>query len=624
MISARHRGIRCLAVAASLAVGGMLGTASASAASVPQDSADLAPAHGLLMGAAAQPRDGESWTTALTDLQSSVGTQFALHRDYSMWDSPMPSGPVRDDWNAGRLPALSIMARTVKGATISWASIASGAQDPAIGRFADTLRDAGKPILLTFHHEPENDPGNGTPADYVAAWRHFVTVFRAHQADNVKFAWILMASSFGSNNAQGDAYYPGDDYIDWVAADGYNFYGCTGRQDVTWRSFGQIFAGFRAWAAQHPTKPVFIAETGSQEDPASPGRKAQWLNDMDTTLQGWTQVKAVSYWNSSEKCQWFVDSSASSLAAYRSLVNDPQLAPGWTASEATAPSVTSSSVTGVTGSGATLSGTITGGSASTTWHAEYGTSALYGTQTAETPLAADGPVSATIGGLVPGTTYHARLVATNAGGTVVGPDQVFTTPALATLGTAIKTAQTGATTATLATKVTVPGGGTWSIAYGPTKSYGKTVSGTVGGTLSTPISATLTGLAVGHAVHAQLSVTNAGGTVQSADLTISMAPLPVLQPLHVNSVFAKSVSLRNALSFGGVGGSYHLEWGSGSNSTSFGLTTKSYNVGAQHGPVSTVTWITGLQPRTTYHVRVVATNISGTVRGPVLTFTTSK
>jgi hypothetical protein len=611
-----------LAVAASLAVGGMLGTASASAASVPQDTADLAPTHGLLMGAAAQPRAGETWTTALTNLQSSVGTQFALHRDYSMWDSPMPSGPVRDDWNAGRLPALSIMARTVHGQAISWASIANGAQDAAIGKFADTLRDAGKPILLTFHHEPENDPGNGTPADYVAAWRHFVSVFRAHQANNVKFAWIMMASTFGPHNPQADAYYPGDDYIDWVAADGYNFYGCTGRQNETWRSFGQIFSGFRAWAAQHPTKPVFIAETGSQEDPASPDRKAQWLTDMDTTLQGWTQVKAVSYWNSSEKCKWFVDSSPSSLAAYRSLVNDTQLAPSWSASGAIAPLVTTSGVSGVTGSGATITGTVTGGDTPTTWHAEYGTSVLYGAATPETPLAADGPVSATITGLAPGTTYHARLVATNTGGTIVGADQVFTTPALASLGATIKTAQTGASTASLNTKVRVPGGGTWSIAYGTTTSYGKTVSGTVGDTRSAPISATLSGLSAGQPVHAQLSVTNAGGTVRSADLTISMAPLPALQPLRLNSVFAKSVSLRNALSFSGVRGNYHLEWGAGTNRTSFGPSTKNYNVGAKHGPVSTVPWIKGLQPKTTYHVRVVATNISGTVYGPVLTFTT--
>jgi hypothetical protein len=623
--------MRCLAAVATaavgtaLAAGGVLGVGSAAAATAPQDASNIVPSQGLLMGAAAQPRTGTNWTTAFTDLQSSVGAQFALHRDYSKWDSPMPSGPVRDDWAAGRIPALSIMAQTVNGTPVSWASIAAGAQDATIGRDADILRDSGKPVLLTFHHEPENDVAqNGTPADYVAAWRHFVTVFRQHHADNVKFTWILMASSFNGANAQASAFYPGDDYIDWVAADGYNFYGCSGRKNEAWRSFADAFSGFRAWAAQHPTKPILIAETGSQEDPAQPGRKAQWFNDMDTTLRGWPQVKAVAYWDSNDgTCSWFVDSSASSLAAYRAMVNDPALAPGWNSSGITAPSVMDSSIGGVTGNGATLSGSITSGGAATTWHAEYGTTVLYGSQTAETPLAADGPVTTTISGLTPGTTYHARLVATNGGGTVVGVDQVFTTPALAKLGAAIRTKQTAASTASVTTTVTSPGGGTWSIAYGPTPSYGQTVSGSITGSTATPLVVTLTGLLVGQPVHLTLSVTNAGGTVSSGDVTIGMAGLPTLQPLTVAGVFPKSVSLRNALTFNGVSGSYHLEWGAGTNRTTFGPISQTYNVGASHGPVSTGPWIKDLQPKTTYQVRVVATNISGTVYGPVLTFTTS-
>jgi len=37
-------------------------------------------------------------------------------------------------------------------------------------------------------------------------------------------------------------------------------------------------------------------------------------------------------------------------------------------------------------------------------------------------------VSASAPGLVPNALYHVRLVATNATGTTVGPDQTFTTP----------------------------------------------------------------------------------------------------------------------------------------------------------------------------------------------------
>ena len=39
------------------------------------------------------------------------------------------------------------------------------------------------------------------------------------------------------------------------------------------------------------------------------------------------------------------------------------------------------------------------------------------------------PVTAAVTGLVPNALYHIRLVATNATGTTLGPDQTFTTPA---------------------------------------------------------------------------------------------------------------------------------------------------------------------------------------------------
>jgi hypothetical protein len=65
---------------------------------------------------------------------------------------------------------------------------------------------------------------------------------------------------------------------------------------------------------------------------------------------------------------------------------------------------------------------------------QYGTSTGYGTSTAAQALAA-GVVGSSFGaplsGLVPGTTYHFRVVAQNPDGTVFGPDQQFTTSSAA-------------------------------------------------------------------------------------------------------------------------------------------------------------------------------------------------
>jgi hypothetical protein len=91
-----------------------------------------------------------------------------------------------------------------------------------------------------------------------------------------------------------------------------------------------------------------------------------------------------------------------------------------------------SPATAVSTTGATLNGTVNPMSNPTSYHFEYGTTAAYGSATPETALGADGSdhvVTQTIDGLAPSTTYHYRVVATDAMGFVTdGADVGFTTP----------------------------------------------------------------------------------------------------------------------------------------------------------------------------------------------------
>jgi phosphodiesterase/alkaline phosphatase D-like protein len=99
------------------------------------------------------------------------------------------------------------------------------------------------------------------------------------------------------------------------------------------------------------------------------------------------------------------------------------------------PAVEGSAASAITASSATLGARIQPGFSPTSYHFEYGASPAYGAASPQTALpAADDsfhPVSAGLAGLAPGTTYHFRIVATNAVGTTAGPDQVFTTAAAA-------------------------------------------------------------------------------------------------------------------------------------------------------------------------------------------------
>jgi len=95
-----------------------------------------------------------------------------------------------------------------------------------------------------------------------------------------------------------------------------------------------------------------------------------------------------------------------------------------------APAVVSTPATSVTASQATLNGTVDPEGLATSYYFQYGTTTSYSSKTTTTSAGAGTSavaVSATISKLKPGTTYHYRIVATNANGTSDGIGRVFTT-----------------------------------------------------------------------------------------------------------------------------------------------------------------------------------------------------
>ena len=88
----------------------------------------------------------------------------------------------------------------------------------------------------------------------------------------------------------------------------------------------------------------------------------------------------------------------------------------------------------MTDTSATLQGTVNPRGSSTSFQFEYGTDTTYGQTTTVTDAGAGSDavgVSSPLSGLLASTTYHYRISATNAGGTVTGDDQWFTTAATA-------------------------------------------------------------------------------------------------------------------------------------------------------------------------------------------------
>lgn len=95
------------------------------------------------------------------------------------------------------------------------------------------------------------------------------------------------------------------------------------------------------------------------------------------------------------------------------------------------PSAATSPATTIGGYSATLNAIVNPNASGTTVNFQWGTDLSYG-NTTTLQSAGNGTsninITANLTGLLPGTTYHYRIVAANAGGTSNGDDMIFTTP----------------------------------------------------------------------------------------------------------------------------------------------------------------------------------------------------
>lgn len=251
----------------------------------------------------------------VVDYGNQVGKKPNIIEFYSAWGDPFDGGGAANAWQYGALPFMSWEPKTT-----TLADIAAGKSDTYIGQVATAIRDANRPVAISFAHEMNGDWGpwgskNATPAQFVAAWKHIHDLFQTVGATSV--IWVWSPNQTNIAHAPLQPYWPGDSYVDWVGVIGYY-----GQSEL--HTFGKLFGPTLDEIRAFSGKPILIAETAASPGPG----KQNDVNDLYDSVLAADDILGFVWFNFHKNVQgetnWRVDSSQAALDAYQHRAADPR------------------------------------------------------------------------------------------------------------------------------------------------------------------------------------------------------------------------------------------------------------------------------------------------------------
>jgi hypothetical protein len=299
------------------------------------------PQTGVLSGVAIDGAPlGKPGMTAWDKWTSLVGRRAHFIMWYADWSSGFQGFAMTNAYDRGATPVITWEMKN-RQADIHYADVLGGKWNKYIDTWAAAAKADGRPLMLRFGHEMNGNwygwsgAANGASlaaaGQFIATWKYVHDRFARAGATNVTWAWCVNTESVP--NATWNAienYYPGDAYVDWTCADGYNW-GTS--QTIAnagwvshWQSFDELFATtYQRILAIAPSKPFMIGEFASSE---LGGNKAQWIADASSRMHAaYPGLRAFIWFNYNKETDWRVESSTASLTAFKSsFVNDAYFA----------------------------------------------------------------------------------------------------------------------------------------------------------------------------------------------------------------------------------------------------------------------------------------------------------
>ena len=277
----------------------------------------------------------DRWTTA-------VGRRAPLIMWYADWSSTFQGFAVTNAYGRNSTPVITWEMKKGRQ-NITYLDVLGGKWNSYIDTWARAAKADGRTILLRFGHEMNGDwygwsgARNGGSAAAAArfqeTWRFVHGRFSAVGATNVK--WVWCANHESVPNVDWNAavmYWPGEQYVDWTCADGYNWGTSqtlkSGGWISSWKSFDEVFGPVYAQITSFaPHKPFMIGEFASTE---AGGSKSLWIAQAAASMKAnYPRLQAFVWFNYDKETDWRVESSGAALSSFKASFVADTLSFGW-------------------------------------------------------------------------------------------------------------------------------------------------------------------------------------------------------------------------------------------------------------------------------------------------------
>ena len=253
--------------------------------------------------------DGKSYPEAVRLRRSQLGRDQRITHVFYAWPDRLPT-------RIEGMPKKSVPMVSWRGPR--YRQILGGASDDLIVAAARRLRDLGRPVLLRWGwemngrwYEWSGYQNKDDTRGYVECFRRLRKVFDDEGADNVSWVW---SPNWNSSPADPwnrmEAYYPGDEYVDWVGVSGYNL-----NQESPATLFDPVYGAYSA------RKPIMITEVGAKDHGGT--SKEDWIRDFAAYVEQRPAIGGVVWFDTDTHDaydeNWRVDSRQESAAAYRAM-----------------------------------------------------------------------------------------------------------------------------------------------------------------------------------------------------------------------------------------------------------------------------------------------------------------